>query len=242
MYARLPLGVTTSISSCSALPINARPSGDDNEIRFCAPSTSSGTTISNSAIPPSSRSSSRTRLPRPTVSRGIVSRSIIVSSAIRVSRLPTRARRNSWRCLAIAHSAFSDRSPCARARSSSLGRSTVSSCLSVSRSFLSRLITGSSAIDSIFLNHDLLSFYTIRRAGERLNALFLHPGSIRDDRRQAPIYAGHALNLVHDQLTERGHVRGLRNRDYVMRPRDRVRHGNSGHSANLGRDFPRLSR
>src|SRR5580698_2078922 len=218
------------MSSSQALPIRALPSGDESEMRCCAPSTSSGTTISNSARMPSSRSSSSTLLPRPTVSRGIDSMLIIDSSATRSSKLLSRARRNSWRCLAIAHSAFSERSPWARARSSSFGSSTVSSRLSVSISLRSRLTTGNSAIDAhTFTRVRLLTSETSISA---INSGFYSPAAprnlVRDDRSQAAVDPDHALNLLHDQFAQRRNIGRRDLRDYIVRP---------GHR--MGRRYPR---
>src|SRR5205823_1193333 len=85
-----------------------------------------------------------------------------------------RERSQSRRALAASYSAFAERSPCARAASSSLGSLTFSSYLRSASSFLSRAMTGSSMSASApgglgeYAARDLARLPAVEAAGEPL--------------------------------------------------------------------------
>src|SRR6218665_1815879 len=136
----MPLGACTSAVSPSSLPISARAMGLGVLIRACFRSGSVSPPISWVTRSPDSSSSSctvapKTTLPPPSTSPGSITCATESFPSISLMRPSTKP----WRSLAASWSAFSLRSPCARASAIAVitdGRSTVlrwcSSCLSFS--------------------------------------------------------------------------------------------------------------
>src|SRR5579885_1221325 len=127
-----PAGVVTSISSPTLRFSSARPIGEVVEIRPFSTSASSLETSLYSIFASFCKSITTIREPYPERSLGILLRFSIPRSPMRFLSCAIRAFTKLCRSLANLYSAFSDKSPCARATAISFGRSTFSSCSSAS--------------------------------------------------------------------------------------------------------------
>src|SRR5579872_138212 len=114
-YERAPPGVVTSTVSPLPLPIRARAIGDDSEILPCLASLSTSPTIWYLRFSSVSSSTNVTVAPNLTVLPESFETSITSARPIWSSSSRTRPSMKPWRSFAAWYSAFSERSPCARA-------------------------------------------------------------------------------------------------------------------------------
>src|SRR5439155_26122367 len=123
----LPAGVATSISSPTLRLSRALPMGEVVEMRPFSASTSSLLTSEYSIFASRCTSSTVSREPYPERSLGILVRFSMLRSPMRFFSWVILRLTKLWRSLAYLYSAFSERSPWARATAISLGSSTFSS-------------------------------------------------------------------------------------------------------------------